>query len=75
MEGSSTEASKGIIPRTFEQIFNSIQCSENLQFLVRASFLEVYNEEIRDLLSKVRCPGCLLPKIAKRRSRAACARQ
>ena len=26
--------------------------SENQQFLVRASFLEIYNEEVRDLLSK-----------------------
>jgi hypothetical protein len=54
MEGSGTDAGKGITPRTFEQIFSSIEWSENLQFLVRASFLEVYNEEIRDLLSKVR---------------------
>ena len=26
--------------------------SEQQQFLVRASFLEIYNEEVRDLLSK-----------------------
>ena len=28
------------------------QVSEQQQFLVRASFLEIYNEEVRDLLSK-----------------------
>ena len=43
---------KGIMPRSFETIFNSIQCDSNKQFLVRASYLEIYQEEIRDLLSK-----------------------
>lgn len=28
------------------------QCTENTKFLVRASYLEIYNEEIRDLLGK-----------------------
>ena len=28
------------------------QVSQQQQFLVRASFLEIYNEEVRDLLSK-----------------------
>lgn len=44
---------RGIIPRAFQQIFQMIeQTSKNRQFLVRCSFLELYNEEIRDLLSK-----------------------
>ncbi|XP_051803774.1 kinesin-like protein KIF17 isoform X2 [Acanthochromis polyacanthus] len=43
-------AQKGVIPRAFEHIFESIQCAENTKFLVRASYLEIYNEEIRDLL-------------------------
>lgn len=44
---------KGIMPRSFEDIFNSIKCdSDQTEFLVRASYLEIYNEEIRDLLSK-----------------------
>ncbi|XP_051933069.1 kinesin-like protein KIF17 isoform X1 [Hippocampus zosterae] len=43
-------AQRGVIPRAFEHIFESIQCSENTKFLVRASYLEIYNEEIRDLL-------------------------
>ncbi|XP_062449332.1 kinesin-like protein KIF17 isoform X2 [Rhea pennata] len=41
---------KGIIPRAFEHIFESVQCAENAKFLVRASYLEIYNEDIRDLL-------------------------
>ncbi|KAL8183503.1 UNVERIFIED_CONTAM: hypothetical protein K2H54_042889 [Gekko kuhli] len=41
---------KGIIPRTFEHLFESVQCAENAKFLVRASYLEIYNEDIKDLL-------------------------
>uniref|UniRef100_A0A8B9J3A8 Kinesin-like protein n=1 Tax=Amazona collaria TaxID=241587 RepID=A0A8B9J3A8_9PSIT len=41
-------AQKGIIPRAFEHIFES--CAENAKFLVRASYLEIYNEDVRDLL-------------------------
>nr|XP_031320113.1 kinesin-like protein KIF17 isoform X6 [Camelus dromedarius] len=41
---------RGIIPRAFEHIFESVQCAENTKFLVRASYLEIYNEDVRDLL-------------------------
>lgn len=38
----------GIIPRAFEHVFGAIGASEgSRQYLVRASFLEIYNEEIR----------------------------
>ncbi|XP_016524465.1 kinesin-like protein KIF17 isoform X1 [Poecilia formosa] len=51
MQGVSEPATqKGVIPRAFEHIFESIQCAENTKFLVRASYLEIYNEEVRDLL-------------------------
>jgi hypothetical protein len=46
-----SEEHKGIIPRSFETIFKSIECDTKRQFLVRASFLEIYNEEVKDLLS------------------------
>ncbi|XP_048470882.1 kinesin-like protein KIF17 [Rhincodon typus] len=53
MQGISHPTSqRGVIPRAFEHIFESIQCTENTKFLVRASYLEIYNEEIRDLLGK-----------------------
>ncbi|XP_076450094.1 kinesin-like protein KIF3B [Babylonia areolata] len=42
----------GLIPRSFDHVFNHISRSENQQYLVRASYLEIYQEEIRDLLSK-----------------------
>ncbi|GFH23801.1 protein KHP1 [Haematococcus lacustris] len=44
---------RGIIPNTFDYIFQVIaRESGNKEFLVRASYLEIYNEDIRDLLSK-----------------------
>ena len=47
----------GIIPRTFRYIFDGCEAAKgdagaDAEFLVRASYLEIYNEEIRDLLSK-----------------------
>lgn len=48
MEDPPTQ--KGIIPRAFDHIFESIQVADNSRFLVHASYLEIYNEEIRDLL-------------------------
>eukprot|EP00347_Sterkiella_histriomuscorum_P009215 403342083 len=44
---------RGIIPRAFEDVFKGVQSdSVKTQFLIRASYLEIYNEECRDLLSK-----------------------
>ncbi|XP_011504873.1 PREDICTED: kinesin-like protein KIF3B [Ceratosolen solmsi marchali] len=51
MEGSKNHIDKrGIISRSFEQIYTQIGRSKNIQYLVRASYLEIYQEEIRDLL-------------------------
>lgn len=41
----------GIIPRSFDTIFKTINCETKKQFLVRVSYLEIYNEEVYDLLS------------------------
>lgn len=43
---------RGIIPNSFQHIFEYVANAQDQQFLVRASYLEIYNEEIRDLLSK-----------------------
>jgi kinesin family protein 3/17 len=43
---------QGIIPRAFTHIFDHISQTKEKKFLVRASFLEIYNEDIRDLLVK-----------------------
>jgi hypothetical protein len=43
---------RGIIPNAFEHIFSTIKLSSsNTQYLVRASYLEIYNEDILDLLN------------------------
>jgi kinesin family protein 3/17 len=48
-----SESLKGIIPRSCEHIMNLINVnSEGRTFFVTASFLEIYNEEIHDLLKK-----------------------
>lgn len=47
-------AAAGIIPRAFRHIFAAIGGSADQTFLVRASMLEIYQEEVRDLLAKVR---------------------
>ncbi|XP_029470588.1 kinesin-like protein KIF3B isoform X4 [Rhinatrema bivittatum] len=53
MEGLRSDPEKrGVIPNSFEHIFTHISRSQNQQYLVRASYLEIYQEEIRDLLSK-----------------------
>lgn len=53
MEGIRTqEALKGVIPRSFDHIFTHISRTVDEQYLIRASYLEIYQEEIRDLLSK-----------------------
>ena len=54
MEGNDNETDKGIIPRSIDWIFNNIKNYPAQQFLVRVSFVEIYNEEVRDLLSKVK---------------------
>ncbi|ETV82641.1 hypothetical protein, variant 2 [Aphanomyces astaci] len=43
---------RGIIPNSFKHIFDKVAITKKKQVLVRASYLEIYNEEIRDLLSK-----------------------
>ena len=50
MGNPKSETLKGIIPRTFSQIMNVISSKPQLEFLVRVSFLEIYNENIKDLL-------------------------
>ena len=44
------DCQRGIIPRAFEHIFEAISLADDYKYLVSASYLEIYNEEIRDLL-------------------------
>ena len=63
MEGSlDPPAERGIIPNAFDTVFADIDASEAVDktFLVRASFLEIYNENVRDLLAKDQTKTCAL---------------
>eukprot|EP00941_MAST-03F_sp_MAST-3F-sp1_P006050 g6050.t1 len=55
MEGPPKEEGQaGIIPRSFRHIFDFISANagDGREFLVRASYLEIYNEKVRDLLCR-----------------------
>ncbi|XP_030211624.1 kinesin family member 3Cb [Gadus morhua] len=53
MQGvSNNPEERGIVPNSFEHIFTQISRTQNQKYLVRASYLEIYQEEIRDLLCK-----------------------
>jgi len=41
---------KGIIPRGFDHLITAIQISEGKKYVMRGSFIEIYNEEVMDLL-------------------------
>jgi len=48
------ETEQGVIPNAFRHIFSHVAENSSKQYLIRASYLEIYQEEIRDLLSKDR---------------------
>ncbi|KAI6655252.1 Kinesin-like protein KIF3A [Oopsacas minuta] len=52
IEGTYSEEGRGLIPRCSEEIFHFIQnkADSDSKFLVRVSFLEIYNERLFDLL-------------------------
>uniref|UniRef100_A0A8C2VXS7 Kinesin-like protein n=1 Tax=Chinchilla lanigera TaxID=34839 RepID=A0A8C2VXS7_CHILA len=53
-------ADKGIIPSVCEELFRAIEKQErNQEYQVTFSMLEIYNEQIRDLLSRTKKPGGL----------------
>ncbi|KAH1119797.1 hypothetical protein GYH30_048248 [Glycine max] len=48
MNGSETDA--GVIPRAVGDIFATMEMMSDREFLIRVSYMEIYNEEINDLL-------------------------
>eukprot|EP01033_Poteriospumella_lacustris_P008690 gene8690-6249_t len=58
MQGPSTsdEEMRGVIPNSFYHIFQFVKATKNVEFLIRCSYLELYNEEIRDLLTNQKNP-------------------
>ncbi|KAI9311304.1 P-loop containing nucleoside triphosphate hydrolase protein [Dichotomocladium elegans] len=46
-----TESEPGVIPRSVESVFQYIEKATDKEFVLRVSYLEIYNETIRDLLA------------------------
>ncbi|KAL6842943.1 hypothetical protein ACP4OV_027256 [Aristida adscensionis] len=49
MNGS--DADPGIIPRAVQDVFDTVLQAEDREFLIRVSYMEIYNEDINDLLA------------------------
>ncbi|OXB80128.1 UNVERIFIED_CONTAM: hypothetical protein H355_006960 [Colinus virginianus] len=47
---SVSEEEKGIIPRAIQELFQHISENHNIDFRVKVSYIEVYKEELHDLL-------------------------
>ncbi|XP_074052744.1 kinesin-like protein KIF27 isoform X2 [Macrotis lagotis] len=47
---SVAEDKKGIIPRAIRDLFQSISENNSIDFTIKVSYIEVYKEELRDLL-------------------------
>ena len=41
----------GIIPRVLHRLFSLLDSKPNTDYVVKCSYLEIYNEDLRDLLS------------------------
>ena len=64
MQGSGNKAMRGVIPRAVEQILAQAELmqAQRWKFTVKASFLEIYNEELRDLLVMMNSDGSVRPR-------------
>lgn len=49
-DGRRLSAQAGVIPRSIRQVFDTIEAN-NIDSTVKVSFLELYNEELTDLLA------------------------
>ena len=55
MEGLIDDESKmGVIPRMINHVFNFIRNNNNIEFIMKASMVELYQEKIRDLIDTKR---------------------
>ena len=57
---------KGVIPNAFSHLFEYVKGTQGIEFLVRCSYLEIYNEEVRDLLDPEADKKCDIREDAKR---------
>ncbi|KAG7445566.1 kinesin-domain-containing protein [Guyanagaster necrorhizus] len=57
---SGDESEPGIIPRAMKDVFRFIKRNEEREYLLRCSYLEIYNESIHDLLAPVGSPAVMI---------------
>lgn len=50
ISASVVEGQKGIIPRAIQEIFQNISENPSTDFKIKVSYIEVYKEDLRDLL-------------------------
>lgn len=55
----------GVIPRAVKQIFDTLE-SQNAEYSVKVTFIELYNEEITDLLAPEELSKALLEEKMKK---------
>lgn len=67
MQGSGNSAMRGIIPRAVEQVLSqaAMMQSQRWTFTIQASFLEIYNEDLRDLLVMMNSDGTIKSRDAR----------
>uniref|UniRef100_F6Z2U1 Kinesin motor domain-containing protein n=1 Tax=Ciona intestinalis TaxID=7719 RepID=F6Z2U1_CIOIN len=49
-----TDLTSGVIPRVIKDIFEGIKSRQNFEFLVKVSYVEIYKEDVQDLLCSSR---------------------
>ncbi|KAK0457604.1 P-loop containing nucleoside triphosphate hydrolase protein [Desarmillaria tabescens] len=57
---SGDESEPGIIPRAMKDVFRFIKRNDGREYLLRCSYLEIYNESIHDLLAPVGSPVVMI---------------
>ena len=67
MQGSGNGAMRGIIPRAVAKILSQVAMmqSQRWTFTMKASFLEIYNEDLRDLLVMMNSDGSMKSRDAR----------
>lgn len=54
---SAPKMEAGIVPRVLHRLFSLLNAADNTEFSVKCSYVELYNEELRDLLSAEYSPA------------------
>jgi kinesin family protein 11 len=59
---SAPKTEAGIVPRVLHRLFSLLNSADNTEFSVKCSYVELYNEELRDLLSSEYTPATTAEK-------------